>query len=264
MNDRRFKELLNLYLDHRLDGADIAEFETALRADASRRKMLRDYSLLQGGCNELFARAVAQAPSSKTLCRSLQEVENRISRAESGAPTGWAWQKWSVGFSAAGLGLAACATVLVVVRSGGPVAPPQEVASVQAAPEPKLTPIAEPSVASVTAAAPPLATTNQTVEVLSERQKARNLTLAALGLTTDETNLERSGQRWADAREAYELANLSPSARSWIRASAASESGWTQQNQQSSLSMQTSAGYSWNTSSTGGYQVQAAAYRFDR
>jgi hypothetical protein len=263
MNDRRFKELLNLYLDHRLDGADIAEFEAALRADASRRKMLRDYALLNGGCNELFARAAAQAPSSATLCRSLRAVESRISRVESGDSAGWVWQRWSVGFGVAGIGLAACATVLVFVREGGPVAPTQEIASVQSVPAPKLDPVAEPVVTPLAASVATNATPKPAVEVLSERQKARNLTLAALGLTTDQTSQERSEQRWADAHEAYELANLSPSARSWIRASAASESGWTHP-PQSSFSMQTSAGYSWSTSSTGGYQVQAAAYRFER
>lgn len=264
MNDQRFKELLNLYLDHRLEGADAIEFEQALRVDASRRRMLRDYALIQGGCNELFARAAAQAPSSAALCRSMRAVETRLSRANDGEAEKWGWRVWTTGFGVAGLGLAACASILIVVRSGGPSGPAQSVAAVnrQAAPAVlSVAPAPKPDSAALAVATATVATTP--AEVLSERQKARNLTLAALGLTMDEPVANRGGQRWADARETYELANLSPAARNWIRATAASEGGWTQ-NQTSSLSMQSNGGYSWSASSSGGYQVEAAAYRFER
>lgn len=264
MNDQRFKELLNLYLDHRLDGAEAIEFEQALRGDAARRKMLRDYSLIQGGCNELFARAAAQAPSSAALCRSMREVENRMSRASAGEAEKWGWLSRTTGFGAAGLGLAACATILVVVRSGGPSETAPTVATVNNQTTPAVLSVADtqqPAPVPVVVATATVA--NPTVEVLSERQKARNLTLAALGLTMDEPVANPGGQHWADARETYELANLSPAARNWIRATAASEGGWTQ-NQSSSLSMQNNGGYSWSGSSSGGYQVEAAAYRFER
>ena len=39
MSDQRFKELLNLYLDHRLSDAEAVELEQSLRADAGRRKV---------------------------------------------------------------------------------------------------------------------------------------------------------------------------------------------------------------------------------
>jgi hypothetical protein len=265
MNDQRFKELLNLYLDQRLEGADAKEFEQALRVDAARRKMLRDYSLIQGGCNELFARAAAQAPSSAALCRSLRAVENRMSRAGAGEAVKWGWRGWTAGFGAAGLGVAACATILVVVRTGGdPSGPTPSIAAGgnEAAPAVMSVASAQRSV-SVPVVVAAATDANPPVEVLSERQKARNLTLAALGLTMEDPVANRGGQGWADARETYELANLSPAARNWIRATAASEGGWTQ-NQSSSLSMQTNAGYSWDAGNSGGYQVEAAAYRFER
>lgn len=268
MSDQRFKELLNLYLDHRLSEAEAVEFERALLADAARRKTLRDYCLIQGGCAELFARSAAQAPSSSAVCRSLRVVEARISRAgERGAAT-WSWRSWSAGLGMAGAGLAACATILVVVRTGGSSAQaPTEVAQAPA-------PVAlvrtaqtevEPAVvvaASVASAAVPVAITGG--EAISERQRARNLTLAALGLTMDEPAAARStGKYWADVRETHELANLSPAARSWIIATSASEASWAQA-QSRALSMQMADNNGWAPSGASSYQVDSASYRFER
>jgi hypothetical protein len=264
MNDQRFKELLNLYLDHRLSDAEATELERALRADASRRKVLRDYSLIQGGCSELFSRAAARAPSSAALCRSLHNVEARMSRVGAGqSSSAWNWRAWSAGWGVAGAGLAACATILIVVRSGSPDG--QVPVDVAAAAAPSLaTSPAEPAPISLAATAPvatPVAVAG--AEVVSERQKARNLTLAALGLTMDEPATLRAGKQWADARETYELANLSPAARSWIIATSAAEGSWAQA-QSASLTMQTASGNGWTHATPSAYQVDPVAYRYER
>jgi hypothetical protein len=261
MTDQRFKELLNLYLDHRLADGEAREFEQALRADAARRKILRDYTLIQGGCSELFQRAAAQAPSSAALCRSLRAVECRISQVADRDAGAWSWREWTAGVGFAGAGLAACATILIVMRTGGPAdAQAPQVAdnheAVRVTNIPAVQPVAttvRPDVVVVAASA---------VEPVSERQRARNLTLAALGLSTDDSAIARTGKHWADAKETYELANLSPSARQWIIATSAQEGGWTQ-GQMASLTMQ-SGGVSGWSQPDGAYRVEQTGFRFER
>jgi hypothetical protein len=245
MSDQRFKELLNLYLDDRLSDAEAVELEQSLRANAGRRKALRDYSLIQGGCSELFSRAATGAPSSAALCRSLRTVEARISRVGGQGSVAWNWRGWSAGWGMAGASLAACAVIFVLVRSGGPDGPPQT--SVAATP-------ASPIVARLSDTVP-MAVAVAGSEGVSERQKARNLTLAALGLTMDEPAMARRGKHWADVRETYELADLSPSARSWIIATSGMESGWGH-TQSAALTMQTGV--------TPAPQIESAGYRFER
>jgi hypothetical protein len=245
MSDQRFKELLNLYLDHRLSDAEAVELEQSLRADAGRRKVLRDYSLIQGGCSELFSRAVIGAPSSAALCRSLRTVEARISRVGGQGSGAWNWRGWSVGWGMAGASLAACAVIFVLARSGGLDGPSQ--VSVAATP-------ASPIVARLSDTVP-MAVAVAGSEGVSERQKARNLTLAALGLTMDEPAMARRGKHWADVRETYELADLSPSARSWIIATSGMESGWGH-TQSAALTMQAGV--------TPAPQIESAGYRFER
>lgn len=245
MSDQRFKELLNLYLDHRLSDAEAVELEQSLRADAGRRKVLRDYSLIQGGCSELFSRAVIGAPSSAALCRSLRTVEARISRVGGQGSGAWNWRGWSAGWGMAGASLAACAVIFVLARSGGLDGPSQ--VSVAATP-------ASPIVARLSDTVP-MAVAVAGSEGVSERQKARNLTLAALGLTMDEPAMARRGKHWADVRETYELADLSPAARSWIIATSGMESGWGH-TQSAALTMQAGV--------TPAPQIESAGYRFER
>lgn len=245
MSDQRFKELLNLYLDHRLSDAEAVELEQSLRADAGRRKVLRDYSLIQGGCSELFSRAATGAPSSAAWCRSLRTVEARISRVGGQGSVAWNWRGWSAGWGMAGASLAACAVIFVLARSGGLDGPSQ--VSVAATP-------ASPIVARLSDTVP-MAVAVAGSEGVSERQKARNLTLAALGLTMDEPAMARRGKHWADVRETYELADLSPAARSWIIATSGMESGWGH-TQSAALTMQAGV--------TPAPQIESAGYRFER
>ncbi len=113
MKDARFKELLNLHLDHRLSPAEAAELEAALRDEPARRKALRDYEAMQSACSALFARCESKAPSSVALRRALRQAESRIEHPRS-LRDAWGWPTWGLTG-----GLAAC-VALVVARLSQP------------------------------------------------------------------------------------------------------------------------------------------------
>ncbi len=109
MKDARFKELLNLHLDHRLSPAEAEELEAALESDPSRRKILRDYEAMQSACSALFARNASHAPSSQALRRALLKAEDRMAHPSS-VRDGWGWTTWGI------TGAAAACVALVVAR----------------------------------------------------------------------------------------------------------------------------------------------------
>lgn len=113
MKDARFKELLNLYIDHALSDAEAAEFHAELRADPKRRAMLRQYETMHGACTQVFARIEARAPSSAALCRALRQVEEQIENPRA-MRDAWGWPTWGITG-----GLAAC-VALVVARMSQP------------------------------------------------------------------------------------------------------------------------------------------------
>lgn len=252
MSDQRFKELLNLYLDHRLSEAEAVEFEQLLRADPARQKTLRDYETVQCGCSALFARAAARAPSSAALCRSLRQVEQRISKASE--PRGF---QWGVGLGWAGAGLAACAVVLVTVRMQGPATP--DGAQIASATVAVVEPGVETNQASTNVVLPVTAAAVAVVaaEPLSERQKARNLTLVALGLSADETASANDRFQWADARDLYVLTELSPDARNWMSGTPAAVTSWSAAQPTAFSVTNETAGWSQGA-------VSPAGYRFER
>ncbi len=111
MNDRRFIELLNLYIDDQIDPAGAAELEAEVVRNADRRSIYNDYCRLQRGCSLLGDGARAHAPSSTIFARSLRDAERKIS-----APRRTIWRPAYTGmFSAAAV--AACVAVVVVVNT---------------------------------------------------------------------------------------------------------------------------------------------------
>ena len=113
MKDARFKELLNLHLDHRLTPAEAEELESALREDPARRRALSDYEAMQSACAALFARSESRAPSSMALRRALRQAEDRMAHPGS-LRDAWGWPTWGLTG-----GLAAC-VALVVARLSQP------------------------------------------------------------------------------------------------------------------------------------------------
>lgn len=108
MKDARFKELINLHLDHRLTAAEARELEQALQSDPERRRVFRGYALMQRGCAELFRRSTLDAPAPDSLVRALREAEARMSERSQRRTAIWGWGTWG-----ATAGVAAIVTLMV-------------------------------------------------------------------------------------------------------------------------------------------------------
>lgn len=136
-SDPRFKELVNLFLDHRLNPGEARELELLLQAEPARRRELAQYQAIQGGCEELFRRSLAGAPASQRMLRALREAERKVSAPERSG--GWAWNwTWAAGGGLAG---AAALFTVLMVRVGPPALSvatdyPAEAVVAQAEPEP--------------------------------------------------------------------------------------------------------------------------------
>ena len=109
MNDRRFLELLNLYLDHELSDTEAAELDTAVRSNPERRRTYDEYCRLQRGCSLLSQGACSAAPAAPRYVRSLHELERKIAHPR----TPSTWSPLYVG-ALASLGVAAGIAWLVV------------------------------------------------------------------------------------------------------------------------------------------------------
>lgn len=62
MTDRKFTELLNLYLDHELSAADAASLETEIQRNPARRRVYRQYCQMQKACAVLAEDFRTEAP----------------------------------------------------------------------------------------------------------------------------------------------------------------------------------------------------------
>lgn len=180
MKDARFKELLNLHLDHRLSPAEAEELEAELRANPARRKALRDYEAMQSACAALFDRAQSRAPSSAALRRALRQAEDRIDHPRS-VRDAWGWPTWGLTG-----GLAAC-VALVVARLSQPA-----LSTAQAPSGPAQETLGRPVLAATAATGAALA-----LAAAPSRSSAmpRHLTFAALGLSPESSNADATS-RW--------------------------------------------------------------------
>ena len=115
MNDSRFIELLNLYVDQQLTPAEAAELETEITRNAERRRTYQQYCRIQRGCALLFEQERTQAPRHQKLADALAKADQkvidfpnqRVSRMRN---------YMSLGLVAA----AACIAVVVMNRNGVP------------------------------------------------------------------------------------------------------------------------------------------------
>lgn len=103
MNDARFRELLNLYLDRRLTPAEAAELETEVMSRPDRRRLYNDYCRMQRACRLLFEDECKNAPASFALAKALREIEGKINGTPAAASQSGAvvWLRWSGGLAAA-------------------------------------------------------------------------------------------------------------------------------------------------------------------
>jgi anti-sigma factor RsiW len=137
MKDRRFLEMLNLYMDGELPPSEAAAFEKAMLADPQRRRVCDDYRRIHRAtqlvCERFREGAAASAPGIAGGDRGAPALA-RLAERRRRSPFLWV--------AAAGSGLAACAAVVTVglsLRSPG-VAPSPAVAAAR-------TEIAAPAVA---------------------------------------------------------------------------------------------------------------------
>jgi anti-sigma factor RsiW len=78
MNDHRFIELLNLYLDHQINPAEAVELEAAVHSSPALRRTYEEYCQLQRGCSQLGSSFRSCAPTAPRFTRSLQAAERKI------------------------------------------------------------------------------------------------------------------------------------------------------------------------------------------
>lgn len=247
MKDARFKELLNLHLDHRLSPAEAEELEAALNADPARRQALRDYEAMQRACAALFACAESRAPSSDPLRRALRQAEDRMANPGS-VRDAWGWPTWGVTG-----GLAAC-VALVVARLSLP--------AVSSTAKQEEAPLLEAggAVAVVMAGA----------AVAPDRRAAHgrasipgHLTFAALGLNPGGVNADAASRWILEVEEPAMFATLE-------EAHAAGEAlhAWAPPSQPQSVPPQFSSrpitAWSQVPAAQGAFQLGTASYRFER
>lgn len=114
MNDRRFIELLNLYVDQQIAPSEAAELETEVLRNPTRRRTYDQYCRLQRGCCLLGDGARTRAPASHGFVRSLRDAERKIA-----APRRPAWRTTYSGFYGVAA-MAACVVVVLVVNRPTP------------------------------------------------------------------------------------------------------------------------------------------------
>lgn len=115
MNESRYIELLNLYVDHQLSPAEASELEAEIARNPERRKTYQQYCRMQKACTVLFESEKSHAPESKKLSDALRDADRKIV----GFPaerSGSRWLYYSAGVAA----MAACATFVVVHFKSSP------------------------------------------------------------------------------------------------------------------------------------------------
>jgi anti-sigma factor RsiW len=108
MNESRFIELLNLYVDQQLSAAEAAELEAEIKNNPARRRTYQQYCRMQKACAQLFELERSSAPASAQLKHELAEAGYTLA-AFSSPTTKRAY--WIGGFSLAAT--AACAAFVV-------------------------------------------------------------------------------------------------------------------------------------------------------
>ena len=77
MNDEKFIEQLNAYLDRELSGVEMREVETAIAASPERQKIYRDYCKIERACQTLLASEVkAPKPSIAAIIAAANAQSN--------------------------------------------------------------------------------------------------------------------------------------------------------------------------------------------
>lgn len=108
MNDSKFIELLNLFLDHEITPADAKLLEAEVQRSPARRRIYREYCEMQKACVML----AEHAATSTTVPEF--NIEKTEAREHSWGLGSWGLGTYAAGFCAA----AACLALAVVIRNG--------------------------------------------------------------------------------------------------------------------------------------------------
>jgi len=107
MNDAKFTELLNLYLDHEISAEDAVRLEAEVQGNPARRRVYLEYCQMHNACTVLARRF--QGESSEAIALNLTARRSTARRA------------WETGYYAAGaVAAAACLAIIFVVRQKSP------------------------------------------------------------------------------------------------------------------------------------------------
>jgi len=128
MNEARFIELLNLYVDHQIDPGEAAELEAEVLRNPTRRRTYNQYCRMQKGCRLLGGHSRSNAPVAVGFIRSLDAAERKIAR-----PVLPSWRSPYAGAFAA-CAMAACVAV-VYVANRPETSSPETVAAVHTQPQ---------------------------------------------------------------------------------------------------------------------------------
>jgi hypothetical protein len=118
MNEKRFIELLNLYVDQQLTATEASELEGELQRNPKRRSTYQQYCRMQKACTILFEKERQTAPASSKLSRALADADRKVVAFPNRRS---AWVQRAV-FATGVAAMAAC-VALVFVRQGSLKAP---------------------------------------------------------------------------------------------------------------------------------------------
>jgi len=124
MNDKKFIELLNLYVDREISSEEAAALEQAIASSPERRKVYLQYCRIHKASVMLAESYKSDSiPEGSILGRAASDADRKIAAYPSRQSRGpaWAW------FTGLGVAAAAACVALVVVRNEGasmaPIAP---------------------------------------------------------------------------------------------------------------------------------------------
>ncbi len=123
MNDEKFIEQLNAYIDRELSGVEMREVETAIAASPERQKIYRDYCKIERACQTLLASEVkAPKPSIAAIIAAANAQSNDnvvpFTPAQASRPR-ISGLNWGTAFA----GLAAACIAAVIYVAGPRTAP---------------------------------------------------------------------------------------------------------------------------------------------
>ena len=116
MNQKKFIELLNLFVDHEISSVEAAELEQEIALNPERRKIYQQYCRIQRGSGMLAESFKSEgAPAGSKLARAARDADDKVARFPERRATqiSWGW------ISGLGVAAAAACVALVVVKTDG-------------------------------------------------------------------------------------------------------------------------------------------------